>query len=556
MSEVISEKAFSTLVNEYSNMLHCSNKNRNNLVPIFCFYLFIYNLLLSRIYLLLKRKDMIMTYHELSDTMLKNFIEHRPELMNTLEDIIQNGGRPGLIGGYVRDIFMRHFHGMEIKEGDVDVEVAGIKWGDLKKVLKRHGKLGENGASFTILNIKLDGDYIDFSVPREERKSRETKDAMGRRAFHVKAKPDMSDKEAAERRDYTINAIKFDLIKHEFVDPFNGIEDIKAKKLKPVSDRFSEDALRILRGMRLAAKFGLTLDKNYRNVKIIQAAGQRFEEISMKRLWDEWEMWALTAFPSYGLQFLQDCGMLWWFPELEAMQGVPQNPKWHPEGDCWQHLKQTVDCAARVADRDNLSDVDRSTLVFILLCHDLGKPLTTVFKVKPEKGAYWGAPGHAPAGAEPARNFLHFMEDVSKKDFIVFMVIHHMDHDKMENSKNKESQVRDTAMQMPLQWLAWVAESDQSGRNHDRVIRLVMPETMQEMLDIASVIDLSPVVKLKRILSGDELNKRNLKQGPQFREILDASIAAQIAGEFVDAVGAVAWLDKWMEEHSEGLVFK
>ena len=81
--------------------------------------------------------------------------------------------------------------------------------------------------------------------------------------------------------------------------------------------------------------------------------------------------------PSLGLMWLKQTQWIQGYPELAALEGCPQDPRWHPEGDVWTHTLLVTDEAARIAGRDNLSMEDRGTLVLAALCHDLGKPTTT-----------------------------------------------------------------------------------------------------------------------------------------------------------------------------------
>ncbi len=109
---------------------------------------------------------------------------------------------------------------------------------------------------FWILKLKIKEFEFDFSMPREEKKV-----SRGHRGFIIDLKRDISFKEATQRRDFTVNAIGFDILSKEFLDPQNGIVDIKKRVLKNIDNkRFQEDPLRVYRGIQFLARFNLKID--------------------------------------------------------------------------------------------------------------------------------------------------------------------------------------------------------------------------------------------------------------------------------------------------------
>ena len=154
------------------------------------------------------------------------------------------GGRALLVGGCVRDRLL----GVEPK--DFDVEVFGIPPARLQEALGRRFELDLVGASFGIVKLRhLD---IDVAVPR-----RETKLGLGHKAFDTECDPSLSVKDAASRRDFTLNAVYRDPLTDEIIDPWNGRGDIEKGVLRHVSEHFREDPLRVLRGMQFIARFAL-----------------------------------------------------------------------------------------------------------------------------------------------------------------------------------------------------------------------------------------------------------------------------------------------------------
>ena len=145
-------------------------------------------------------------------------------------------GRGILVGGAVRD----HFMDRRISK-DLDVEVFGLSMQELESVLQKFGKIHAAGKSFGVLKLKTSTAEYDFSLPRREQKT-----GKGHRGFKITTDPAMSFKEAASRRDFTVNSMGYDLLENTLLDPFEGIEDIKNKKLRHVGPAFSEDPLRVL----------------------------------------------------------------------------------------------------------------------------------------------------------------------------------------------------------------------------------------------------------------------------------------------------------------------
>src|SRR5437899_6239103 len=157
------------------------------------------------------------------------------------------GGCALLVGGCVRDELM----GKQPK--DWDVEVYGVEPVRLRELLDAFGTVSVVGEAFTVYKL---GAHLDVSLPRRERKT-----GRGHRAFFIEGDPEMTFSEAAQRRDFTVNAILQDPLTEEIIDPFDGREDIERKLLSAVSPKtFAEDSLRVLRAAQFAARFEFTID--------------------------------------------------------------------------------------------------------------------------------------------------------------------------------------------------------------------------------------------------------------------------------------------------------
>ena len=160
-----------------------------------------------------------------------------------------SGGRALLVGGSVRDALMGR------PGNDLDIEVHGMTPEDLRRELRRFGRVDEVGRAFGVFKLRVGRQVVDVSVPR-----RDSKVGAGHRGIHVEAEPHLGVVEAARRRDLTINAIAWDPVTGELIDPFDGAGDLGRRVLRAVDDRtFGEDPLRALRVAQFAARFAFAV---------------------------------------------------------------------------------------------------------------------------------------------------------------------------------------------------------------------------------------------------------------------------------------------------------
>ena len=302
-----------------------------------------------------------------------------PRLGDVAEAVRDAGGRALFVGGQVRDRLLGR------TSTDMDVEVFGLTLERVEAILGSFGRTRTVGRTFGV--FRIDGLDTDFSLPR-----RDNKTGPGHRGFAVEIAPDLDFADASRRRDFRINSMGYDPLTGELLDPHGGREDLAAKRLR-VTDpsHFAEDPLRGLRAAQFAARFELEPDAE------LLALSSRLDlaELAPERMFAELRKHLLLgARPAVGFDFLRETGLVRFFPEVEALIGVPQDPRWHPEGDVWRHTMLALDRAAEL----RRGGKDDEAFMFAVLCHDFGKPLVT-------EGLR--SPGHDRAGVEPARRFLH-----------------------------------------------------------------------------------------------------------------------------------------------------
>ncbi|RLA71610.1 MAG: CCA tRNA nucleotidyltransferase, partial [Epsilonproteobacteria bacterium] len=290
-----------------------------------------------------------------------------PDILHTISNRLQEQNATAIVvGGCVRD----HFLKLPVK--DYDVEVYGLEDMDLLvQILEDYGSVNFVGKSFGVLKFQHEGEEYDFSFPR-----REEKEGDGHRGFAVRVDGAMGFLEAARRRDFTLNAMGYDLQKQIFLDPFDGIRDMEQQTLRHIDKQtFVEDPLRVYRAVQFCARFGYDLaEETFFLCRKMVASGM-LEQLAHERIYIEWKKLLLQSpKPSVGFELMRSLGILQYFPELEALVSLPQSPQWHPEGDVWVHTLMSIDAMVALLGKDQKQNLK---YLFAILCHDLGKATTT-----------------------------------------------------------------------------------------------------------------------------------------------------------------------------------
>lgn len=203
----------------------------------------------------------------------------------------------------------------------------------------------------------------EYALARTERKQ-----APGHTGFAVHAAPDVTLKQDLARRDLTINAMAMS-VDGELIDPFAGQRDLEQGILRHVSPAFVEDPLRVLRLARFAAQLGFSIaEETVALARHIAASGE-LETLTPERVWRELQLAMAASAPQRFVQVLRDVQALGrLFPEIDALFGIPQPARYHPEIDTGAHLLLALEQAATLSD-DPL-------VRFAVLLHDLGKGVT------------------------------------------------------------------------------------------------------------------------------------------------------------------------------------
>jgi tRNA nucleotidyltransferase (CCA-adding enzyme) len=427
------------------------------------------------------------------------------------------GGRALIVGGWVRDRLRSH------PSKDIDLEIFGIPQDQLAALLAEFGPVHAVGQSFPVYKV----DSIDVALPR-----RESKKGRGHKGFEVHGDPEMAFEEAARRRDFTVNAIGWDPLTEEFVDPFGGRDDLTRRILKAVDlTTFGDDSLRVLRAIQFAARFEFTLDPD------TAALCRRIplDDLPAERIWGELEKLLLQAArPSIGFALALELGIVpQIFPELVPLRGCEQEPEWHPEGDVWTHTLMVIDQARALN-----ADLDRPQLITVMLgavCHDLGKPATTAVidgRIR--------SMNHEEAGVAPTERLLdrlniHTVDGFDVRGQVIGIVAHHLKPGMFHKAGNvTDGAFRRLAQKVDMELLARVARADCLGRTGGFDC-----SAMDWFIERARTLGVEHQPPAPLLL-GRHLLDLGLQPGPQVGEILKQVYERQLDGEITTLEDAIA----------------
>ena len=431
-------------------------------------------------------------------------------LAKVLKLLQEKGATPILVGGCVRD----HFLNLQIK--DYDIEVFDIKdFETLTKYLEQFGKVKLVGKSFGVLKLCMENEEYDFALPRVEKKV-----SKGHKGFEIISDTSLSFEEAARRRDFTINAIGYDFIKDEFLDPFGGLKDLENKSLRHIDDNsFIEDPLRVYRAVQFASRFGFTLDKSTFELCKKMVQNGVLEELPKERIFEELKKLFLKSIkPSYGFELLKELGILKYFEELNALIGCVQESEYHPGGDVWIHTIMALDELAKIKTGNEQKDL---VLFFALLCHDFGKPLCTK-KIDGKITSY----KHESLGIEPTISFLTKLTNDKKLiNEVLALVKYHLSPFQLYLHNSSDKAVKRLALKVDIEMLCIVCLADCLGRDIEDKCKCY--DAISWLKNKANELEVSNNAP-KPIVMGKDLMDLGYKPGVLFKEILDFAFDLQL----------------------------
>lgn len=435
-------------------------------------------------------------------------------LEDILKDLQELGATPILVGGCVRDYFLN------IPVKDYDVEIFGIDcFETLEKSLQKFGSVKLVGKSFGVLTLRVDEYDFDFALPRTEKK-------IGNlhQDFEVITNAKLSFKEAAIRRDFTINSIGYDFFKEEFLDPFEGINDLKNKIIKHIDDNtFIEDSLRVYRAVQFASRFNFQIQENTKELCKQIVLNDELKYLPKERIYEEFKkLFLKSSKPSIGFEFLRELGILRYFTELEVLINCEQDKEYHPEGDVWIHTMMTLDEMARILKEEKIEDEYRKLYLFYaILCHDFGKPFCTQ-----EINGRITSHKHESLGIEPTISFLSKLTNEKKfTDIVCSLVKNHLTPFQLYLAESSLKAIKRLSLKVNIEDLCLVCLADCLGRTI--LDKEKCPKATSWLLNKAKELDIHNTA-IKSLVLGRDLIELGFKPSKGFKEILDFAFDLQI----------------------------
>jgi tRNA nucleotidyltransferase (CCA-adding enzyme) len=449
-----------------------------------------------------------------------------------------------LVGGFVRDLVLKRH------PKDADLEVYGVDAKKLERLLKKlfPKRVSVTGKAFGVFKVALEKvkskkthsplptsyfPSLDVSIPR-----RESKSGRGHKGFTVKGDPKMKIKDAARRRDFTMNAMLLDPMTGEIVDPYHGMDDLKTHTLRIVDPKtFGDDPLRVYRAIQFAARFGLETDPKTTALLRKMVKDGATDELPKERITEEMrKLLILSERPSIGFELARLIGLIERdYPDLHALVNCIQNAGAHSEGSAWIHTMYVIDAMAKII-RDpkwKIAEDEKLPLMLTAVCHDLGKTRVPWQRIP---GKELGYVSHAEAGGPPTKDVLKrfsFGDDINR-NVVTLTVNHRRGGAVLGRIEGREVDEKTAANELrmlirdirPLSWNAYLALSTAdtlgvTGWNGNERARTLV-RTLDRVVKKFGLINEAT----KTLITGKDLIRLGVTQGPRIGRII-----AEIEGD-------------------------
>jgi tRNA nucleotidyltransferase (CCA-adding enzyme) len=452
--------------------------------------------------------------------MKKNKINLNNETYLIVNELKKHGLKTLLVGGMVRDYWINKSKNKLLFKPkfskDIDLEVYGeTTYEKLNKILNKFGKINIVGKHFGVIKLKIGNEDFDISLPRIEKSI-----GLKHLDFEIKIDSNLKYKEAFKRRDFTMNAIGYDIIEEKFIDPFNGIRDISERKIKHINEKnFIEDPLRVYRAIQFSSRFNMNIKENTKKLILKMIKNNSLDNLPKERIFEEInKLFLKSKKPSLGFKLLKEFGITEkYFKELNDIYGIPQEKDWHPEGTVDIHTLMVVDKMAEILSEE--IPINKKLLYFYSsLCHDFGKVSTTKFingKIRSQK--------HELAGIKPTKSFLlkltnetSFIKEVSS------LVKYHLAPSVYYKQKAKMNAIKRLAKKVNLFDLITLNKADVLGRTTLQALNNECPqyEYFLDIIENQLKIEKEKLFKEKKLITGKDLIKIGIKPGEIFSIIL------------------------------------
>ena len=360
----------------------------------------------------------------------------------------------------------------------------------------------DHGAEFQVATYRADGAYIDGRRPESVTYTTAEGDAL--------------------RRDFTINGLFFDPLENRILDFVGGEADLRIGIVRAIGDpgdRFGEDKLRLLRGVRFAATLGFQIDPATWDA--IRARARDIVAVSAERIRDELEKIFLHPSRVRGFDLLDESGLLEiLLPEVAEMKGCEQPPEFHPEGDVFVHTRLMLSL---------LPESVSLPLVFAVLFHDIGKP-PTFFRDETGRVRFNGHESVSATMAEMILERLRFSN--AESDAVLAGVKNHMAFKDVQHMR----------VATLKRFLARTTMDDELALHRvDCLGSHGMLDNYDFLLAKREEFSHEPLIP-PPLVSGNDLIALGWKPGPHFKKILEAVQVRQLEGALSSREDALDWV--------------
>jgi len=414
-------------------------------------------------------------------------IDYPNFLEKIFEKLESKNAKAIIVGGYIRDTLLN------LDSNDIDIEVYNVEsFEDLQNILEEFGILNIVGKSFGVCKLKIDNYDLDFTLPRLD-----SKVASGHLGFNIKIDKNLNFKEAAKRRDFTINAIGFDVHTKTLLDHFNGLDDLKNKTLKMVDAKtFIDDPLRVLRAVGFCSKYNFVMHKKLFSLCSKMIKEDALQELPKERIYEEIKKILFRSTkPSIGFKLLKKLGALKYFKNLNLLTL-----------DDWHLIMDSLD---RFATNKTTDTKTNEILMLVILCYRF--------------------------------------DEIKTKEFVI----------SLNNNKFLLKEILNFKTQLPK--LLKLSCSEINNYDIYKLAKLVNIKNLCILGDILSGVSNTILLrakelgvidkKLKAIIMGRDLVLLGLKPSANFSKILNDSYEAQMREEFYNKDEALRWLNNYLSNY-------
>ncbi len=480
----------------------------------------------------------------LDRALIRPFFERFPE------------GEIFVVGGAVRDALLGR-----TEKRDLDLVVCGVAGSTLERFLKEHGRVHYVGRTFGVwkFDAGAGADSVDIALPRTEVPMK----TGGYRDVIVKSRADLPIADDLGRRDFTINAMAWSLKDGRLVDPWKGMNDLSARRIRAVRDpkeRFREDYTRLLRALRFAVELEATIvpatwaaiKKNAKQL----VAERDGKPIVARELVAKEFLKSLAANPAETVRLWDKAGALdALMPEAIAMKGCKQPKNFHTEGDVWHHALLVLETLERPKFRREYPSGWNAEVALAAFLHDVGKPSCQKTPAR-DKAVRICFPGHDLKGAEMAAAIIDRLALASYKasgidvdrERVTFAIRHHLlgVHGKPKEmlattiEKHFFAQPASAELLLKVMYADGAATIAANGRPMLGAYR-----ALKKRISEVAVVRGKPGKRPAPLLRGDEIMQLlKLPSVPKIGEIVTALREAQLSGAITTPAAARAWLNK------------